>query len=164
MSLKIETGDKNEILRKKAESVDVIDKKIVKLVKQMVESMEVEKGVGLAAPQVGVSKRVIIVLFDGKMIIPMINPEITSHSDKTEYGEEGCLSLPGQWGQVERYREITVQFKDWKGEKRVLKIEGFNARIVQHEIDHLDGILFTDYLQAEDNILNVINQNTTERL
>jgi peptide deformylase len=113
---------------------------------------------------VGVSERVIIVFFDGKMTIPMINPEIISHSDETEFGEEGCLSLPGKWGQVERYREILVQFKDWKGEKRVLKLEGFNARIVQHEIDHLDGILFTDYLKAEDNILNVINQNETERL
>jgi len=164
MALKIETGENNEILRKKAEQVGVIDKKILKLIKDMEKSMKDEKGVGLAAPQVGVSKRVIIILFDGKMAIPMINPEITSHSDKTEYGEEGCLSLPGKWGQVERYREILVQFKDWKGEKRALKLEGFNARIVQHEIDHLDGILFTDYLEAEDNILNVINQNETERL
>jgi peptide deformylase len=164
MSLKIETGEKNEILRKKSEPVSVIDKKTAKFIKDMVKAMKEEKGVGLAAPQVGVNQRIIIVTLDGDIIVPMVNPDIIDHSDETEFGEEGCLSLPGKWGQVERYREIIVQFKDLKGEKRILKLEKFNARVVQHEIDHLDGILFTDYLKAEDNILNVMNQNMTERL
>ena len=164
MSLKIETGEGNEVLRKKSENVSAIDKKIMKLIKDMEKTMKGEKGVGLAAPQVGVSKRLIIVLLDNKITVPMINPDIIDHSNETEYGEEGCLSLPGKWGQVERFKQIAVQFIDSKGTKRVLKLEGFNARVVQHEIDHLDGILFTDYLKTEDNILNVMNQKEIERL
>ena len=84
----------------------------------------------------------------------MINPEITSHSSETVCGEEGCLSLPGQWAEIDRYKEITVQFLNEKGEKRSLKLDKLNARIVQHEIDHLDGILFTDYLNNLNNVLN----------
>jgi len=164
MTLKIETGEGNEVLRKKSGIVTAVDKKILKLIKDMEKAMKEEKGVGLAAPQVGVNKRLIIVLLDNKITVPMINPDIIDHSNETEYGEEGCLSLPGKWGQVERYKQIVVQFRDTKGEKRVLKLEGFNARVVQHEIDHLDGILFTDYLKTEDNILNVMNQREIERL
>jgi len=164
MSLKIETGEENEILRKKSGNVSAIDKKIIKLVKDMEKAMKAEKGVGLAAPQVGVNKRLIIVLLDNKITVPMINPDIIDHSYETEYAEEGCLSLPGKWGQVERFKQIVVQYIDSKGAKRVIKLEGFNARVVQHEVDHLDGILFTDYLKAEDNILNVMNQKETERL
>jgi peptide deformylase len=164
MSLKIETGEENEVLRKKSGNISAIDKKILKLIKDMEKAMKEEKGVGLAAPQVGVNKRLIIVLLDNKITVPMINPDIIDHSNETEYGEEGCLSLPGKWGQVERFKQITVQYRDIKGEKRLLKLEGFNARIVQHEIDHLDGILFTDYLKTEDNIMNVLNQKEIERL
>ena len=164
MKLKIETGDINEILRKKAAPVKTVDKKILKLIKDMEVSLFEEKGVGLAAPQVGVSQRVILVLVDGKKVMPMINPEITDHSDKTEYGEEGCLSLPGKWGQVQRYKQIIVKFQNEKGQNMMLKMDDFNARIVQHEIDHLDGILFTDYLNEEDNMLNLMRQKESERL
>jgi peptide deformylase len=164
MTLKIETGEGNAILRKKSESLSLIDKKISKLIKDMEKAMKEEKGVGLAAPQVGVNKRIIIVFMDGKSVIPMINPEIIDYSKETEFGEEGCLSLPGKWGQVERYRQILVQYKDEKGDKRVLRLEGFNARIVQHEIDHLDGILFTDYIQVSSDVLNMMTQDQTERL
>lgn len=164
MQLKIETGENNKVLRKKSEQVRLIDKKILKLIKEMGKVMKAEKGVGLAAPQVGEKIRVIVVLLDGKNLIPMINPEIIDHSYETEFGEEGCLSLPGRWGQVERYKDIVVEYRDTKSEKRILKLEKFNARVVQHEIDHLDGILFTDYLKTEDNILNVVNQKEIERL
>jgi len=164
MTLKIETGENNEILRKKSEHVKAVDKKVLKLIKEMGKTMKAEKGVGLAAPQVGENLRIIVVLLDGKNTVPMINPDITDHSYETEYGEEGCLSIPGKWGQVQRYKDIVVRYKNEKNEKRLLKLEGFNARIVQHEIDHLDGILFTDYLKTEDNILNVMNQKEIERL
>ncbi len=164
MSLTIETGEENEILRKKSKEVKKIDKKLLKFIKEMDKSMKSEKGVGLAAPQVGKNIRLIIVLLNNEIVIPMVNPKITTHSDNVESGEEGCLSLPGIWGQVKRYKEITVQFLDVKGEKRMLKLEGFNARIVQHEIDHLDGILFTDYMDAEDALLNVMNKKEIERL
>jgi len=164
MSLKIEIGEENEILRKKSGPVKAIDKKILKLIKEMEKTLKKEGGVGLAAPQVGESIRLILVLLDNKNLIPMINPEITSHSDKTELGEEGCLSLPGKWGNVKRYKEITVQYLDEKSGKRTLKLSKFNARVVQHEIDHLNGILFTDYLDAEDALLNVMNQKEIEIL
>ncbi|MBN2096026.1 peptide deformylase [Candidatus Peregrinibacteria bacterium] len=164
MTLVIETGQDNQILRRKSEPIKTIDKKILRLLKEMEKSMKEEKGVGLAAPQVGRNVRMILVLLNNKNLIPMINPEIIDHSDKTEVGEEGCLSLPGIWGNVERYHEITVKYLDEKGTDRILKLEGFNARVVQHEIDHLNGILFTDYLDAEDSLLNVMNQRETERL
>lgn len=164
MSLNIETGQENEILRKKSAEVKKIDKSLLKFIKEMEKAMKKEKGVGLAAPQVGENIRVILVLLDNKILVPMINPEITGHCDDMEFGEEGCLSLPGQWGQVKRYKEITVRYLDTKGEGRTLKLEGFNARVVQHEVDHLEGILFTDYLDLEDNVLNVLDQREIERL
>ncbi|MBU1017418.1 peptide deformylase [Patescibacteria group bacterium] len=164
MTLKIETGKENEILRTMSVPVKTIDKKILKLLKEMGKSMKEEKGVGLAAPQVGHNIRMILVLLDNKILVPMINPQITAHSDATDMGEEGCLSLPGIWGNVGRYHEITIEYQDEKGAKRILKLECFNARVVQHEIDHLNGVLFTDYLDAEDSLLNVMSQKETERL
>ena len=163
MALEIEIGENNEILRKKSGRIKAIDKKILKLIKDMEKILKKEGGVGLAAPQISESIRLILVLLDSKNLIPMINPEITSHSEETEYAEEGCLSLPGQWGDVKRYKEITVSYLDIKGEKRTLKLKKFNARVVQHEIDHLDGILFTDYLE-EAGFLNVMEQKEIERL
>lgn len=162
--LKIETGTENEILRKKSEPVLSIDKKILKLIKEMGIAMKKQKGVGLAAPQVGINQRLILVTLDNKIVVPMINPKIISHSDFVEFGEEGCLSIPGKWGQVRRYSEIIVEYLDEKEDKKILKLNSFNARVVQHEIDHLDGILFIDYLDAEDNILNVMNQKGIEML
>ncbi len=164
MAIKIETGQDNEILRKKSELIKQIDKKVLKLLKEMEKSMKEEKGVGLAAPQVGENIRMILVLLNNKNLIPMINPVITVHSDATEIGEEGCLSLPGIWGNVKRYKEITARYQNEKGEKQILKLEGFNARIIQHEIDHLDGILFIDRLDSDGNLLNVMNQKESERL
>lgn len=164
MTLTLETGENNEILRSKSTPVKIIDKKLQKFIRDMGETMTAEKGVGLAAPQVGLNKRLIVVLLDNKIIVPMVNPEITMHSDELDFGEEGCLSLPGEWGQVKRYRTIRVQFQDEKGERRQLQLDDFNARVVQHEIDHLDGILFTDYLETEDNLLNAMNHREIERL
>lgn len=164
MSLAIETGTENEILRKKSEPIDGIDKKILKLIKEMGIAMKKKKGVGLAAPQVGINKRLILVTLDNKIVVPMINPKITSHSDMTELGEEGCLSLPGQWGDIKRYCEITVEYLNEKSNKKILKLDSFNSRVVQHEIDHLDGILFTDYLDEEGSIFNVMSQEGVERL
>jgi len=163
MSLKIETGEENEILRKKSEPLKQIDKKALKLITAMEKVLKKEGGVGLAAPQVGESIRLILVLLDSKNLIPMINPKITSHSDETELGEEGCLSLPGKWGDIQRYKEIAVRYLDEKSTERILKLNKFNARVVQHEIDHLDGILFTDYLE-EANFLNVMDKRKIERL
>ncbi len=164
MALSLETGEDNEILRKKSKPVQSVDKKLLKFIKEMEVAVKKEKGVGLAAPQVGLNQRIIVVLLDNKKVVPMINPEITSYSDEIALGEEGCLSLPGKWGQVKRYQAINVKYLDERGGMKHVKLEDFNARVVQHEIDHLDGILFTDYLNAEESLLNVMHQPETERL
>ena len=107
-------------------------------------------GIGLAAPQVGVSKRLIIVGLpihrddEDCPIIAMINPIIVSKSPETDIDDEGCLSLPGITGNIERSKTIDVEWMDIKGRKMKKKIVGFGARVVQHEVDHLDGILISD--------------------
>ena len=160
MILKVETGTANPILRKKSEPIKVVTKKILKLIKDMMETMEEQRGVGLAAPQIGVSLRLILVTLNKNKVFPMINPKIIQKSDETDIDEEGCLSLPGIWGKVRRSKEITVQFQNIKGQQMVLKFEKFEAREIQHEIDHLDGILFTDYLKNSDITLNESNSNS----
>jgi len=150
MKLQVITGEDNQILRTKSKAVKEITKKTQKFIRDMEKSMNDQKGVGLAAPQVGVNERIVIVLLNERQVISMVNPEITYFSDETVIDEEGCLSLPNVWGNVERAKEITVQFLTPKGDKRILKLEGFNARIVQHEVDHLDGILFIDYLEEDE--------------
>jgi peptide deformylase len=165
MSLTIETGDQNQILRKKSEVVFKIDDKLIDFIEEMKDTMKENKGIGLAAPQVGLNKRVIVVLLDNKKMVPMINPRITSHSEKTVSAEEGCLSLPGQWGQVRRYQEITVEYTDEKGDAiHTLDLKDFNARVVQHEIDHLDGVLFTDYIEPTIDTFNVAQNREIEML
>jgi len=148
--LHVETGEDNKILRTKSQVVKEITKKTQKFIKDMEKSMKNEKGVGLAAPQVGVNERIIVVLLNEKKIISMINPEITYCSEETSIDEEGCLSLPGIWGNVERSKDITVKFLTPKGDKVAMKLKNFNARIIQHEIDHLNGILFTDHLEEDE--------------
>ena len=147
MILKIETGRDNPTLRKKSEVVSAVTKKTVKLIKDMAETMAHADGVGLAAPQIGVNLRIVLITLAGKKILPMINPKITSMSEKTSVAEEGCLSLPNEWGKVRRSDEITVEFQGIKGERITAKFKGMEAREAQHEIDHLDGVLFTDYLE-----------------
>ncbi len=164
MFLEIQKGRGNPVLRKKSKEVKSVTKRLIKFIKEMEKAMKHEKGIGLAAPQVGENIRLILVTLDNKKIIPMANPVIISCSEDKEHDEEGCLSIPGEWGQVERYKEITVTYRDANNKECKLKLDGFNARVVQHEIDHLDGILFTDYLDAEESVLNVMRQNEIEKL
>ena len=148
MLLPIQTGSENPILRKKSTAVKQFDKKLKKFAKDMVETMLKKDGVGLAAPQVGVNTRMITINFEigeGKFrAFALFNPKILDASVECVEGEEGCLSIPGEYGKVNRFREITLEFQDENGEKRVLQLDNFNARLAQHEIDHLDGILFID--------------------
>lgn len=163
--LEIQTGRDNPILRKKSDIVREITKKTVKLIKDMEQTMIKNKGVGLAAPQVGVHERIILVTLGNKKILPMINPNIITVSEDTAVMEEGCLSLPGVWGNVRRAKQVTVQFEAPGKQKLVMKFENFEAREIQHEIDHLDGILFTDYLDEGDITLNDISgQKEVERI
>jgi len=145
------------ILRQKAKSIAKIDKKVQRLVNEM--SVFLKKGdegkmmgVGLAAPQIGVSQRIVVVWSRGsKNFITMINPEIIWKSKRTKLGVpesknplEGCLSVPGFWGKVRRYSVVKVSYLTPSGQRVIRKFKGITGVIVQHEIDHLNGILFTD--------------------
>ena len=137
--------DGDDCLRRKSHPVwPKIDDYIVDLVKSMKPIMMENDGVGLAAPQVGHNVRVILVLIDGE-IQEMINPEVTWVSDKKVISEEGCLSIPGHYIDVERPKEIKLKFQTLNGKFKKWKLNGLEARVVLHEIDHLDGVLMTDY-------------------
>ena len=131
------------VLKETASPVKTITKRIKRLLDDMAETMYSAEGVGLAAPQVNESLQ-IVVLDDGNGLIELINPEILDVSEETEYGPEGCLSVPGIYGDVSRYTKIKVQAKNRFGKTVIYEPEGFLARIFQHEMDHLKGHLFTE--------------------
>jgi peptide deformylase len=142
------------VLRKKARKVTDFGAELQKLIDDMIETMRVAPGVGLAAPQVNASLRVIVVEYgeteeDEENPAPpklysVVNPEITRFSKETEVGTEGCLSIPGFAGEVDRSLSITIKGFNRRGHPIRIKADGWLARIFQHEIDHLDGVLFVD--------------------
>lgn len=143
------------VLRLKARKVPAVTEDVRSLIDDMVETMRVAPGVGLAAPQVGDSRRVIVVEYaeppeeEGDppkpaKLFAMVNPEIVRHSSEAVPGVEGCLSVPGFLGEVERFESITIKGLNRQGEPVRIKAGGWLARIFQHEIDHLDGTLFID--------------------
>jgi peptide deformylase len=141
----------NQVLRQKARKVTDFGPELQQLIDDMVETMRSAPGVGLAAPQVEVSKRVIVVEYgdeDDETVPPklyvLVNPEIVRFSTETLEGTEGCLSIPGLVGDVERSEAITVKGLNRQGVPVRIKASGWLARIFQHEIDHLEGILFVD--------------------
>ncbi len=148
--LPIVTGERTPILRAKTKPVSKVTKDVVTLIRDMEETTRAAKGAGLAAPQVNRSERVCIAMIS-KKLVPLVNPEITWRSRERETAEEGCLSLPDIWIQVPRAAEIIIQFLSAAGRQRELKLSGFDARVVQHEVDHLEGILITDH--KRENIL-----------
>jgi peptide deformylase len=137
----IEFGD--ETLRKRAREVDKIDARIETLVADMKETMALANGVGLAAPQVGVLRRVVIVDLEDIGVVELINPVITKKSGHQE-DIEGCLSYPGEYGITNRPMNVTVEAMNLAGEKVKYSVSGLSARAVCHEVDHLDGKLFID--------------------
>lgn len=132
----------NEILREPAKKVPRITKNIIKLLYNMADTLYNSKGVGLAAPQIGVSKRV-IVIDDGQGLLELINPEILE-SEGQVTDKEGCLSMPGKMGEVTRAERITAKFQDRQGQEQILQADGLLARAIQHEVDHLNGVLIVD--------------------
>ena len=137
-----QNGD--EILRKKSRVVEVVDDKIRQLLEDMLETMHKYNGVGLAAPQVGILKRVIVIdLYDGNEPLKLVNPVIVKQKGKQEV-EEGCLSFPNQYAKMIRSEEIVAEALNEKGEKIKIKAKGLLAQAICHEVDHLDGILFID--------------------
>ena len=139
----VEVGD--EVLRERAPKVIKLGRNIEKLLDNMRDTMYAYKGVGLAAPQIGVSKQVIVVDV-GEGLVELINPTITD-MDGSETDTEGCLSVPGVMGEVSRAVRVRVKGLDRSGHNVDIKAEGFFARALQHEIDHLNGILFLDKAQ-----------------
>ncbi len=140
------------ILRRKARPVSHFDQELQTLIDDMIETMRAAPGVGLAAPQVGVLQRVIVVEYaedDEKEDAPkrlyvVVNPELKVNSPETEIGVEGCLSIPGVQGEVERALQVIVRGLNRHGQPVRIKAKGWLARIFQHEVDHLNGVLYTD--------------------
>jgi len=130
------------VLREVAAEVTKLTNKHRLLIENMIRIMENAHGVGLAAPQVGVSERIIVMNPNRKPLV-LVNPIITDREGSL-IAEEGCLSIPGLYGDVERFAKVTVEGFDRKGRPVAYEMEGMSARIIQHEIDHLDGVLFTD--------------------
>ena len=138
------------ILRKKCDPLEKVDNDIRKLLKDMLETMYAAPGIGLAAVQIGILKRLVVIDIskDEKKKDPLflINPEITHQSKERSVYEEGCLSLPGQFAEIERPAQCTLKYLDYNGKEKKLKADGLLATCIKHEVDHLDGILFIDYL------------------
>ncbi len=137
-------------LKVKSKSIDSVDSSIRKLMNDMFDSMHDRNGIGLAAPQVGIHKRVIVMdvgLKDGLTSpIKLGNPEIIWHSLEKNFNEEGCLSLPAYYADVNRSERVTVKYLDYDNKPQKINAEGLLAVCIQHEIDHLDGVLFVDHI------------------
>ena len=146
------------VLRRKAKPVTKFDKELQTLIDDMIETMREAPGVGLAAPQINISQQLAVIEYDEdedeeenedappkpKKLYVIINPEIIKASEEKVMGIEGCLSIPGLQGEVERHQSIQVKALNRHGSPVKLKVDGWMARIFQHEIDHLNGVLFTD--------------------
>jgi peptide deformylase len=137
-------------LKRSADPVAGVDDDLVRLMDQMLATMYQAPGIGLAAPQIGVSRRVVVIDTSEEKDQPLrlINPAVTWASAERELAEEGCLSLPGQFAEVKRPIAVKVRYLDHRESEREIEAEGLLARCLQHEIDHLNGVLFVDHLSA----------------
>lgn len=139
-------------LKSKAEPIPAVTDDIRRLAGDMLEAMYAAPGIGLAAPQVGVSSRLVVIDVADKESPPapltLVNPQIVARSDARVTAEEGCLSLPDIYADVERHERVFVRFQDLDGNVQELDAHGLLARCLQHELDHLEGVLFVDHLSA----------------
>jgi peptide deformylase len=149
------------VLRQKAKRVRNIDASIHKLIKDMLETMHDAPGVGLAAPQVGVPLRVIVIGIPEQEDFALINPEVVKTKGERVVSE-GCLSIPGYVGQLKRAESVTVKGRDPSGKEVRIKAEELLAQALEHEIDHVNGILYTDRLESEDNLKKIEPQDVEE--
>lgn len=138
------------VLKKPCKPVDGVAPTTLKLMDDMLETMYDAPGIGLAAPQIGVLERIVVVDVSEKKDAPLrlVNPEITWLSDDKSIHEEGCLSLPKQFADVKRPEQVKIRYLDEHGQQQELTADGLLGRCIQHELDHLDGILFTDHISA----------------
>jgi peptide deformylase len=150
MSIKTILIEPNKILRQVSSLVDSIGKNEKKLMDDMLDTMYAANGIGLAAIQIGIPKRIIVLDIDKdenkKNPMYFVNPIIRNKNLKKNTYEEGCLSVPNQYAEINRSSKCDVEYLDYNGKKQLLKVEGLLATCIQHEMDHLEGILFIDYL------------------
>jgi peptide deformylase len=145
----------DSVLKQKAKKIQTIDRSIKKLVRDMLETMHAEPGrVGLAAPQVGVSLRVIVIGIPDEEDIVLINPEIVRRRGERVI-DEGCLSVPGYFGQIKRAEIVTAKGKDQNGKELRIRAEGLLAQALEHEIDHLNGMLYIDHPEARETLRKI---------
>ena len=169
MAIKKILIEPDPFLRQKSKKVYQVDDEIRSLMDDMLETMYDAPGIGLAAIQIGVPKRVIVIDLsrDGEKKNPMyfVNPEIISSSDKDATYEEGCLSVPNQFAEIDRPDKCHVKFLDYNGKEKTIKVEGLLATCIQHEMDHLEGILFIDYLSKlkKTMIIKKLSKNKVNR-
>ena len=150
MTIKKILTEPDPFLRQKSLKVDDVNDEIRVLMDDMLETMYHAPGIGLAAIQIGVLKRVIVIDLsredEKKNPLYFVNPEIITNSNKSAAYEEGCLSVPGQFAEIDRPDKCKVKYLDYNGNEKILDAEGLLATCIQHEIDHLEGVLFIDYL------------------
>ncbi len=151
------------VLRQKAKRVSRIDKSIQRLIDDMIETMRQANGMGLAATQVGVPLRVAVLQIPDEEPMAIINPEIVKRDGEQEV-TEGCLSIPGYFGELKRSASVTVKGRDRQGKMIRIKATGLMAEALEHEIDHLNGILYIDHLDSQDKLHKVEAFDTTKRL
>lgn len=144
----------NPVLRQKAKRVSSIDGAIAQLIDDMVETMHEVGGVGLAAPQVGIPLRVAVIELPGEETIVLVNPKIVKRSGERQV-EEGCLSVPGYRGEIQRSVKVIAKGLDRRGREIRIKGEGLLAQVLEHEVDHLNGTLYIDHLESIDQLYQV---------
>jgi len=170
MSAQIILTEPNKILRQVSKPIDKVGNEERKLMNDMLDSMYLANGIGLAAIQIGIPKRIIVIdLSKDKNIknpIYFCNPVIKEKNLEKAIYEEGCLSVPNQFAEIERPSKCTVEYLDYNGDKQEIKAEGLLATCIQHEIDHLEGILFIDYLSKlkKSMIVKKLIKNKSERI
>jgi peptide deformylase len=151
------------VLRQKSKKVHRFDESVQRLIDDLVDTVHDAHGAGLAAPQIGVPLRAIVTFVDEKLQI-VVNPEIVEESEEEIEAEEGCLSIPGWYGPVQRKEKVTVRGQNRKGKSIKIKAEGWEARAFQHEVDHLNGVLFIDRMDDRSKLHKVESEEEEEEL
>ena len=170
MSVKLILTEPNKILRQISKPVESIGDEERRLMDDMLDTMYAAPGIGLAAVQIGVPKRIIVMDIsrdeDKKEPRYFVNPVIKNKNNETSKYEEGCLSVPDQFAEIERPNECEVEYLDYNGKKQLLKADGLLATCIQHEMDHLEGVLFIDYLSKlkKSMIIKKLSKNKSNRI
>ncbi|MFC1912593.1 peptide deformylase [Chloroflexota bacterium] len=151
----------NPVLRQKSKTVSTIDKSVQRLIDDMMETMQQAHGVGLAAPQVGVSLRVIVLQMPEEEPQAVVNPKIVKRSGVQEV-LEGCLSFPGYHGEIKRSESVTIKGLDRQGKAIRIKGSGLRAQALEHELDHLNGMIYIDHLESENKLYKIEPQTSIE--